>query len=138
MNIEEALAQNYLEKISVDQNLIKKELKEAEADLDKAKDDFGEKNYKWCIIESYYSMFHAAKAVLFSIGFREKRHFVIRIVLENLVKDGKLESRFVNDFTAAMNAREDADYRYLYSQETAQYLLQIAGEFLEKMRGMVR
>ena len=112
MNVEECIKEGYLQSISIDKNLIKKEIEESEYDLNKAEIALKEKDYKWCIVKCYYSMFHASRGVLFSIGLRERRHFAIQIVLEDLNKKGKLESKFLADFASAMSAREDADYNY--------------------------
>lgn len=78
-------------------------------------------------------MFHSAKAVCFKQGYREKRHFAVLVVLEDLNKKGKIEVKFVNDFGAAISAREGADYRYSYSKERAEQSLKIAKEFNEKI-----
>src|SRR3989339_583970 len=101
MDINEAIEQRFLLRIEPDKKLVDKELKESDYDFDKAEKAFKEEDYKWSIVKGYYAMFHAARAVLFNLGFREKRHFVVGIVLEDLNKKGKLESRFVNDFNAA-------------------------------------
>lgn len=95
-------------------------------------------DYKWCIIKSYYAMFHAAKALLFSLGFKERRHFAIAAVLEDLYKNGRLESKYIEQFASAMSSREDADYRYTYSHETAEIILDAAEEFAEMMRRMAK
>ncbi|MBI2126705.1 MAG: HEPN domain-containing protein [Thaumarchaeota archaeon] len=79
-------------------------------------------------------MFHAARAVLFGLGLREKRHFAIGVVLEDLNKKGKLESSFVNDFNAAVSAREGADYHYTYSKEAAQHSLPWQRSFFQELR----
>jgi len=134
MDVKDLIEEGYLEKIKPDKELISKEIKEAEYDLKKAKNALEEDDFKWCIIKSYYSMFHAVKAVLFSLGFREKRHFVVGIILEKLSREGKLQYRYVNDYKGAMLAREDAGYRYVYSKDTADYLIEIAEEFINKMK----
>jgi uncharacterized protein (UPF0332 family) len=138
MRIEDLLENGYIAKIKVDKELVKKELKEAEYDLDRAKIALEQKDVKWCIIKSYYSMFHASRAVLFSLGMKERRHFAVGIILERLSGDGKLESKYVNDFRAAMSSREDADYRYVYSHDTATYIVDIAEEFLERMKKLIK
>jgi uncharacterized protein (UPF0332 family) len=138
MNIEDCLREGFLEKIKPERDMIEKEFKEAEYDFKRAEDALGEKDIKWSIVMSYYSIFHAARALLFSLGFKERRHFAIGVVLEDLVKKGKLKSRFVSDFHAAMSAREDADYRYTYSEETASYLIDAAKEFFDTMKNMVK
>ncbi len=138
MDIESCLRDGFLQRMRVERDLIEKELEEAGYDLGKAERALDEDDFKWSIVKSYYSMFHAARAVLFSLGLRERRHFAIRVVLEDLTAKGKLESKFVSDFSAALGAREDADYRYTYTQETATYLLGAAGDFLAKMKKLAK
>jgi len=138
MDIESCLREGFLQQIKVERDLIGKELGEAKYDIGKAKRALEEGDFKWSIVKSYYSMFHAARAVLFSLGFKERRHFAIRVVLEDLNMKGKLESKFISDFSAALGAREDADYRYTYSQETATYLLRAAGDFLARMKRLTK
>jgi len=134
MDIEECIKEEFLKKIKVDKKLIQKEFDEAKYDLGRSKDALEENDFKWSIIKTYYSMFHAAKAVLFSLGLREKRHFVVGVVLERLSKIGKLKFKFVNDYRGAMLAREEADYRYVHTKDTAEYLIEIAEEFIKEMR----
>ena len=50
--------------------LIKKELTAAHDDLDEAKDRLKNSRYKYATINSYYSIFHAARALLYSKGYR--------------------------------------------------------------------
>lgn len=137
MDIESCLREGFLQRVKVERELIEKELEEAEYDLGRAEHALDEGDFKWSIVKIYYSMFHAARAVLFSLGLKERRHFAIRVVLEDLNARGKLESKFISDFSAALGAREDADYRYTYSQETAAYLLKAAEEFLTMMGKLI-
>jgi uncharacterized protein (UPF0332 family) len=138
MDIEGCLREGFLQRIKVERDLVEKELQEARYDLNRAEHALEEGDFKWSIVKSYYSMFHAARAVLFSLGLKERRHFAIRVVLEDLNARGKLESRFVSDFSAAVAAREDADYRYTYSQETATLLHGAAGDFLSRMERLAK
>jgi len=134
MNIEKYVVDGYLRKIKPAEDLVAKEFKEAEYDLSKAKKAIDDEDPKWATVKAYYTMFHSAKAVLFKIGLQEKAHFVIGKVLEELSKDGKLESRFVDDFRAAMAARAEADYHYEYSEKSAKELVDMADEFLKRMK----
>lgn len=79
-------------------------------------------------------MFHSSRAVLFKLGLREKRHFVVAEILEELNKEGKLEIKFVNDFRAVMSSREAADYHYAYSKEIAGSSLEMAKEFADRIK----
>lgn len=137
MDIEECLKMGFLTKIEPDKKLIEKEIKEAEYDLGRAEAAVEENDWKWCIVQSYYSMFHAARAVLFSLGYRERRHFAIQIVLEDLVKQGKLENIYIEYFSTAMDYREGADYHYLYSEEIARDMLENAQKFFDKMKKLL-
>jgi uncharacterized protein (UPF0332 family) len=134
VDVEEFVRKGYLERTAKDEKLVKKEFDEADYDLARAKDALKEGDFKWCIIKAYYSMFHAAKALMFALGFREKRHFIIGVFLEQLSMEGKLQSSFVNDFRGAMLAREDADYRYVHTKDTSEYLVEVAQEFVTKMK----
>lgn len=138
MEIQECLEKRFLVKIEPAEDLIEKELKEAGYDLEKAKNAFEDEDYKWCIVKAYYTIFHASRAVLFKLGFREKRHFAIGVVLEDLNKKGKLEIKYINDFNAAVSSREDADYHYTYSEEIAKHNLEIANEFLERIERLLK
>lgn len=137
MDVKECIEQGFLRKIGRDPNLVRKELNEADYDLKRAVHALGEEDVKWCIIQSYYSMFHSARAVLFSLGFRERRHFAVQVVLEDLVKKGKLESIYLDYLSSAMEWRENADYRYDYSDEIASELLDTAKKFLSRMKGLL-
>ncbi len=132
------IEKGYLRKTEPEPKIIKKELSEADYDLDRAKHALDEKDFKWCIIKSYYSMFHAARAVLFSLGLKEKRHFAVQVVLEDLIKKGKLESIYLDYLSSAMEWREDADYRYTHSEETAIDCIENAGKFLAKMEELLK
>lgn len=137
MDIRECLRERFLVKIRPAPDLIQKELAEAAYDLEKAEKAFSDEDWKWVIVKAYYCMFHAARAVLFKLGLREKKHFAIGVVLDDLNKKGKLEIRYVNDFNAALSSREDADYHYAYSKEAAEHSLEIAGDFLDKMKQLL-
>ena len=138
MEIDECLEKGFLRKIKPAEDIIEKEVNEGNYDFIKAQKAFDDGDYKWGIVKAYYSMFHYSRAILFKSGLREKKHFAISIVLENMNKKGKLESKYVNDFNAAISAREDADYHYIYSKEKAQYSLSIAKEFNKKMLELLK
>ncbi|MEK6950120.1 MAG: HEPN domain-containing protein [Nanoarchaeota archaeon] len=133
MNLKEGIEKRYLVPEKSSPDLVEKELRESRYDLSRAKKACQEGDYKWAIIKSYYSMFHAGKAVCFQLGYREKKHFAIAIILEELYSEGKLESQFVAYFNAAIDSREGADYHYSYSQETAEHNLKMAEAFNNRM-----
>jgi len=137
MDIKECIEKGYLVKITSKKDIINKEIEECEYDFEKAKKAFNEEDYKWSIVMSYYTMFHIARALLFKLGFKEKRHFVIPIVLDDLNKNGKIERKYVDYFNAAISSREDADYHYSYSIRIAEDTLRIAEDFKEKIKELI-
>lgn len=68
-------------RIKVDRKLSLKEIKGAVFDLEEAKDSLSKRKFKWATIQGYYSMFHAARALVYSKRFREKSHRALLIAL---------------------------------------------------------
>ncbi len=137
MNITFAIEKGYFIKEKIDPLLIQKELQESEYDLDKAKQALLSKDYKWTIVKCYYSMFHSAKAVCFSLGLREKKHIALVMMLEELIQESKLEKEYLYSFKAAMDARESADYHYQHSEDTAKHIYSLAQKFNQRMKKLL-
>ena len=113
--------------------LIEKEISIAQSDLSDAKAGFDNQRYKWSTIQAYYAMFHAARALIYSQGYREKSHYCLAVALRVLfVDEGKMDAKTVRDFFNAMNLREAADYEAEFSQSGAKAVIASAGRFIEK------
>jgi len=136
MKLEDLVEIGMIKRIEADRELVEKEFREADYDIEKARIAFEEKDFKWAIVKGYYSVFHAAKAILISMGYNERSHIGIAEFLNILSKEGKLESRYVVDFKAAMSARQGADYQYDYSEDKAKAIISLAEEFIDRMREM--
>ena len=138
-NFKRCLEKKNLIKVDIDKNLIKKELQAAESDLKDSQDVLKSGKVKWATISAYYSMFHAARALLYSKGYREKSHFCLRAALKNLFVDSnQLESSFLDDYDTAKDLRENADYKSDFSQVGAQRLIEKAGKFLNKAKELLK
>jgi uncharacterized protein (UPF0332 family) len=125
--------------VKIDGNtaLVNKELKEAQYDLKSAEKSIKEDNYKWTIVQSYYTMFHAFRALLFSKGYREKSHACLKHAIEALfVDEGIIDSDLLDDFDYAMRSREKADYSYSYNSELAKDLLDSAKRLLLQVESL--
>jgi uncharacterized protein (UPF0332 family) len=115
--------------------LVKKELSISESDLLDAKAGFQEKRYKWATIQAYYAMFHAARALVYSKGYREKSHYCLAVALKALfVEEGKLDAQSARDFLNAMNLREAADYEAEFSETGATAVITAAEKFINKVK----
>ena len=119
-------------------DLVKKEISIGESDLLDAKAGFQEKRYKWTTIQAYYSMFHAARALIYHKGYREKSHYCLSIALRALyVETGKLDAQAGRDFLNAMNLREAADYEAEFSEAGATAVISTAEKFIEKAKSLL-
>jgi len=118
--------------------LVDDELKAASNDLVRAKKTFDEPDYKWATIQAYYSMFHAARALLFAKNYREKNHFCLKVAIQALYADaGLIDQQYVDDFDTTMLLRETADYKSDFSKEGAEAALENAEMFLTKAKEML-
>lgn len=131
------LGERRLTKIKSDRKLVLKEMKGAESDLETARKSIQDGNFKWATIQGYYSIFHAARALLYSKGFREKSHYALFIAIRELFRD-ELDLSLIQGFEDAMNLRQTADYGLAFSEEgaidvikTAEKLLLTAKEILK-------
>ena len=113
--------------------LVQKEVSIAQSDLSDAKAGFDNQRYKWSTIQGYYAMFHAARALIYSRGYREKSHYCLAVALRALLVDENLmEAQSVRDFLNAMNLREAADYEAEFSESRAKAVIASAERFIKK------
>jgi len=127
----ECVEEGRLVKIGVQPDLVKKEIAAAEYDLASAEKSLTGDNPKWATVQGYYSMFHTAKALVYSKGYREKNHFCLSVALKGLfVEANLLEKKHYERFRDCMNLRQDADYGLLYSDQSAEEVVMWAKEFL--------
>jgi len=92
------------------------------------------------ILSSYLVMFHAARAVLFNDGFREKSHFCISLYLEEMyVSKGKLEQKWVSLLDHYRELRHASQYQLnvVTSLKDAEDARTQAGLFLERLKPLV-
>lgn len=141
MNLEfqKALEKKRILHFSKGKALTKKELKAAKDDLNEAKDRLKNKKYKYATITAYYSMFHAARALIYSKGYREKSHYYLLVALQALFVDkGLIEDELAKDFHTAMVLRESADYHGEFSREGAESSIESATKFLQKAGAILK
>jgi len=118
---------------------VKKELEEAENDLTEALNRFESEKYKYATITGYYSMFHSARALIYSKGYREKSHYYLLVALNSLFVDaGLLSDDLTSEFHDAMVLREDADYHGNFTKEGAEAVLKAAKEFITTAKSILK
>jgi len=68
-------------------------------------------DHKWATIQSYYSLFHSARALLYAQNYREKSHYCLIVAIKALYVEEKiLPPHLVEGFMKAKTLRENADY----------------------------
>lgn len=118
--------------------LVSKELEIAKNDFQTAKESLIKKNYKWSIIQSYYSMFHTGRALLYNQGYRERSHYCLVIAIRELyVNKNLLSYTLIEALQIGKTLRENADYYADFSQEGAENMVNKAKEFLEKSKELL-
>lgn len=123
--IEDLVKKNRLKKSNYSAEMYQKEFKVGERDLETAQTSFQDGNFKWAIIQAYYAIFHAARALLFKSGYREKSHSALKIAIKTLyIETGLLSNDTYNALERGMSLREMADYKETYSQSGAENLIQ--------------
>lgn len=115
-----------------DPAMIEKEMKGAVIDIQTARKSIANEDYKWAMVQAYYSMFHAAKALVLIKGYREKSHICLKIALDELYcNTGIIDPDIIEDFEIGMEMRLQADYALDYDEESTKLCLENAETFLE-------
>jgi uncharacterized protein (UPF0332 family) len=134
---ERCIEKGKLAKFEKGLGLAKRELEAAAFDLERAKADLSNDDFKWATIKGYYSMFHAAKAFVYSKCYREKTHYCLLVAFRELSK-GIMKNSHVRNFEEAMRLREEADYALKFSRIGAEDVVENASEFIGAIKGVLK
>ncbi len=133
------LARGQIVKYARAKKFVAKELKEAKDDLTRATSSLERNDAKWSTVQAYYAGFHAARALLFSRGYREQSHYcLIKAMYALFVDEGLLDARLIKLLEKIKALREKADYESDYSRAGAEKACQVAEEILQKANQLVR
>lgn len=136
---EKCLEREKIKKFPRAKRLVFKEINLAEEDLKTARESFRKKNYKWSTIQSYYSMFHTARSLLYKKGYREKSHFCLIEAVKNFyVINGVLSENFIDVLKLGKSLRENADYYGDFDKNGAKEMLESAGDFIKETKNILR
>lgn len=115
-------------------------LKRAEELIDVADENLKNHHPADSVSRSYYSMFHAATAVLMELGIERSSHKgLIAAFGESVIKKGFMDSRYHGHFRRAFEARSESDYMPVPSEsaENAETILQQTREFAAACREFI-
>ena len=115
-NTEDCFKFRLLRKIKPDKDKSKKSLEIAESRLERAKEALKINIFDFVILESYMSMFHAARALLYKDGIQEKSHYAISIYLKEKYSS-KIPLPVINFLEIHRTERHEAMYGLEYKPE---------------------
>lgn len=113
-------------------DLSKYRMEKAKEDLEAAELMLKNGKFSQSINRSYYTIFHAVRALLALDKFDSPKHSgIISYFNQNYIKTGKIEVEFSKMLTAAFKIRSDSDYKDFYgvAQEDAELQLENAKKF---------
>jgi len=135
----DCLKRNKIKPFSRGKVLVPKEIKLATSDLKIAKESFSRNHFKWAVVQSYYSMFHSGRALIYAENYREKSHYCLIVAVRTLyVEKRKLDFKFIEALEKAKTLRENADYYGAFTKASAEDLIKKAGKFLEKTKEILK
>jgi len=122
-------------------NFVEASLERAEKALKSAKllEENGE--LEDAVSRAYYTIFHAARALLFSKGVTAKTHRgTISLFSEKIVRQGILPEKYADMFRKAFDLRQKSDYE-IYAKlnmELVREVIENAKDFTEKVKELIR
>jgi uncharacterized protein (UPF0332 family) len=134
-DFERCLKERRLLQVEASPEMLSKEMGSAGYDLGRAADSLDEDDFKWASIQAYYSMFHAAKALVLAKGYREKSHICLIVAMRELYPRQKA---LADDLEMCMDLRHEADYASTYDKESAEIAVKKAEKFLDKAEELLR
>ncbi|MDQ1352165.1 MAG: hypothetical protein QG657_2471 [Acidobacteriota bacterium] len=122
-------------------DLSKHRLNKAKDELEASKLLFENKKLSQSINRSYYSIFHAVRALLALENFDSRKHTgVIAFFNKQFVKTGKIGKEYSKILMDAQDFRNDSDYDdfFLISKDETLAQLNDASRFIEMIEGYIK
>ena len=138
-DLKDCLKRDKIVQFAAAKKLAGRELITAQEDLKAALESLKQGNDKWATVQAYYTMFHTARALLYSRGYREKSHYCLIVAMKAMfVEEGLLDIILVEAFQTAKTLRENADYENEFSSDSARALVHKAQMFLARAGAILK
>ena len=140
-NLNQLIGEGLIKPIPKSNQKAEESVRTAESWLKEAKNNFGSKALKSCIISSYLAMFHSARSILFADGFREKSHFAVARFLEDkYTKNNLLEEKWINLLDHYRETRHNDQYStsFITTEDEAKDILGSAEKFIARMKLLLK
>ena len=84
MKLNECFSRGLLKRVPVDKENALRSLELSKSNIDDAEASLGIRRYRVVVVSSYTAMFHAARAILFKDGVKERSHECIPIYINEI------------------------------------------------------
>lgn len=137
---DDCIQKGLLRKIPPSKDKAARSLKKAQKWLKEAQNTAKGDAFNSSVLASYMVMFHAARAILFQDGLREKSHACVgRYLEEKYAKKGALEKEWIQLFDHHRQIRHDDQYdlSFFSTKEDADQAVKSANRFLKRMEELL-
>ena len=140
MDLNDCLEKGLLKKDYPDKEKSKKSLETADNKLVLAKKLFNLDILEETFTNCYAATFHAARALLFKDGFREKSHYGLFVYIKEKYSD-RLGKKLINELNSLRLERHEINYgleNIPLEKSDAEVVLKIAEEFITAVRKIIK
>ena len=140
MSVKECFEQGLLKKDKPDIEKARRSIEIAKHKLELARKEIDARIYENAVISVYTAMFHAARALLFKDGVKERSHWAVYLYIKEKYSE-KLGIRLVNELNSLRLERHEAMYglekKEENMQEETEIEIGISKEFVASIEKLV-
>ncbi|MEA3493192.1 MAG: HEPN domain-containing protein [Candidatus Margulisiibacteriota bacterium] len=112
--VDDCFKKRLLIKSRPSRELAGKSIRQAEHFLEKAENYLKLEDVETISIYLYYAFFHAARALLFKDGIKERSHYCTLTYLEHAyIKSGQISENYLNILRALKESRQEIQYGFI-------------------------
>lgn len=135
MTYKQCFERGLLRKATIENEEILHQLEIAENYIKKAESICRNETFDMSFLASYISIFHSARALLYTKGYKERSHFCLFEFIRNEFKNNKEIARFAEIGQNYRETRHKIQYDgSLCSEDSAKEAIDDAKEFLKKAK----
>ncbi len=137
MSLQDCFERGLLRKTGIEREKIENSFKLARHFLERARGNFHEDYFDVTFLLAYMSMFHTARALLFSKGYKERSHYCLSVFLKKEFGGNEELTRFLDILDSYRMSRHAIQYSgELCSEVDAREAIDDASEFLKVVKGL--
>lgn len=138
-SLDECYRKELLRRVEPSLEKARRSLQQSRVWQDEARKSLAAGAFRSAMVSSYNGYFHAARAILYRDGLREKSHLCIELYLSSYVTKGVLEPLWIAQFSRMRSARHMDLYSFTAapSREEVESALRGAEAFLARIEALL-